>query len=79
MAVGDAAALAAQCDGVIFVIRVGKTPNDVLRRVVDQIESVKGRILGVVLNRADARRDGYYYYYQAYQRYYGADEGSAKR
>ena len=64
---------------MIFVIRVGKTPNDVLRRVVDQIESVKGRILGVVLNRVDPRRDGYYYYYQAYQRYYGADEGGAKR
>jgi protein-tyrosine kinase len=79
MAVGDASALAAQCDGVIFVIRVGKTPNDVLRRVVDQIESVKGRILGVVLNRVDPRRDGYYYYYQAYQRYYGADEGGTKR
>ena len=79
MAVGDAAALAAQCDGVIFVIRVGKTAHDVLSRVVDQIETVKGRILGVVLNRADPRRDGYYYYYQAYQRYYGADEGSAKR
>ncbi len=79
MAVADATALAAQCDGVIFVIRVGKTPNDVLRRVVDQIDAVKGRILGVVLNRADPRRDGYYYYYQAYQRYYGADEGGAKR
>jgi Mrp family chromosome partitioning ATPase len=63
---------------VVFVIRVGKTPNDVLRRVVDQIESVKGRILGVVLNRVDPRRDGYYYYYRAYQRYYGADEGNAK-
>ena len=79
MAVGDAAALAAQCDGVIFVIRVGKTAHDVLSRVVDQIETVKGRILGVVLNRADPRRDGYYYYYQAYQRYYGADEGNTKR
>ena len=78
MAVGDAAALAAQCDGVIFVIRVGKTAHDVLRRVVDQIDAVKGRVLGVVLNRADPRRDGYYYY-QAYQRYYGADEGGAKR
>jgi hypothetical protein len=32
-----------------------------------------------VLNRADPRRDGYYYYYQAYQRYYGSDEGGAKR
>jgi len=79
MAVGDAAALAAQCDGVILVIRVGKTAHDVLRRVVDQIDAVKGRILGVVLNRADPRRDGYYYYYQAYQHYYGADEGGAKR
>ena len=79
MAVGDASALAALCDGVVFVIRVGKTPNDVLRRVVDQIESVKGRILGVVLNRVDPRRDGYYYYYRAYQRYYGADESNAKR
>ena len=79
MAVGDASALAALCDGVVFVIRAGKTPNDVLRRVVDQIESVKGRILGVILNRVDPRRDGYYYYYRAYQRYYGADEGNAKR
>ena len=76
---GDASALAAQCDGVIFVIRVGKTAHDVLRHVVDQVDAVKGRILGVVLNRADPRRDGYYHYYQAYQRYYGADEGSAKR
>ena len=79
LAVGDAAALAAQCDGVIFVIRAGKTAHEVLRRIVDQIESVKGRILGVVLNRADPRRDGYYYYYRAYQRYYGADEGGSKR
>jgi capsular exopolysaccharide synthesis family protein len=78
LAVGDASALAAQCDGVIFVIRVGRTAHDVLRRVVDQINAVKGRILGVVLNRADLRRDGYYYYYQAYQRYYGADEGGGK-
>jgi protein-tyrosine kinase len=79
MAVADAASLAAQCDGVIFVIRVGNMAHDVLRRVVDQIEAVKGRILGVLLNRADPRRDGYYYYYQTYQRYYGSDDGSAKR
>ena len=48
MAVGDAAALAAQCDGVILVIRAGKTAHDILRRVVEQIEAVKGRILGVL-------------------------------
>jgi protein-tyrosine kinase len=77
MAVGDAAALAALCDGVVLVIQVGRTRHDLLRRVVDQVEAVKGRILGVVLNRADPRRDGYYYAYETYQA--GVDEGDARR
>ena len=79
MAVSDATALAALCDGVILVIRVGKTGHDLMRRVVDQIEAVKGRILGVVLNRADLRRDGYYGAYEAYQRYAAVNDGDAKR
>jgi len=79
MAVGDATALAALCDGVVLVIQVGRTAHDLLRRVVDQIEAVKGRILGVLLNRADPRRDGYYYAYEAYQRYTKADDGGARR
>lgn len=78
MAVSDATALAALCDGVILVIRVGKTPQDLLRRVVEQIEGVKGRILGVLLNRADPRRFGYYAAYEAYQRYAGIDDGGAQ-
>jgi protein-tyrosine kinase len=78
MAVGDAAALAALCDGVVLVIQVGRTAHDLLRRVVDQIEAVKGRILGVLLNRADTRQDGYSYAYEAYQRYAGVDAGRAK-
>ena len=79
MAVADATALAAQCDGVVLVIRVGKTAHDILRRTVDQIESVKGRILGVLLNAADSRRDGYYHYYHSYQRYYGSNESGDGR
>ena len=79
MAVGDATALAALCDGVVLVIQVGRTAHDVLRRVVDQIEAVKGRILGVLLNRADARRDGYYYAYEAYQQYAGANPDGSRR
>ena len=78
MAVSDATALAALCDGVILVIRVGKTPQDLLRRVVEQIEGVKGRILGVLLNRADPRRFGYYAAYEAYQRYAGIDDSGAQ-
>ena len=79
MAVGDATALAALCDGVVLVIQVGRTARDLLRRVADQIEAVKGRILGVLLNRADPRQDRYYYAYETYQRSAGVDAGGAKR
>lgn len=67
MAVSDAVALSAQCDGVILVVRVGAASADAVRRTAEQIESVGGRILGVLLNRADMRRDGYY---SDYFRYY---------
>ena len=78
MAVGDAAALAAQCDGLVLVIQVGRTAHDILRRVVDQIEAVKGRILGVLLNRADGRMDTYYRAYETYQNYADVDAGGAR-
>jgi len=74
ISVTDGIALAAQCDGVVLVIRVGAIAHEALRRVADQIEAVKSRILGVVLNSVDLRRDGYNYkyyrYYRAYQGYY---------
>ena len=78
MAVGDATALAALCDGVVLVIQVGRTAHDILRRVVDQIEAVKGRILGVLLNRADGRMDTYYRAYETYQNYADVDAGGAR-
>lgn len=72
ISVSDGIALAAQSDGVILVIRVGKIPHDVVRRAAEQIEAVKARILGVLLNGVDLRRDGYYYdYYRYYYAYYG--------
>jgi len=74
VAVADAVSLAAQCDGVILVVRTGKVPHEVVKRVATQIEAVKGRILGVLLNGVDIRRDGYYYdYYRYYHAYYGTD------
>ncbi len=67
IAVADGVALAAQCDGVILVVRAGVVAHDVIRRAVDQIESVKGKILGVLLNDVNLSRDGYHY---SYDRYY---------
>jgi capsular exopolysaccharide synthesis family protein len=66
--VADGVALAAQCDGVIMIVRVGAVSHDVIRRATEQIQAVKGKILGVLLNDVDLNRDGYHYkYYRYYQ------------
>lgn len=68
----DAVALSAQCDGVILVVRAGTVPHEAVRYAVDQIHGVKGRLLGVLLNRLDPRKSGpYKYYYRYYRGYYG--------
>jgi capsular exopolysaccharide synthesis family protein len=68
IAVADGVALAAQCDGVILIVRAGTVSHDVIRRATEQIQAVKGKILGVLLNDVDLDRDGYYYrYYRYYQ------------
>jgi capsular exopolysaccharide synthesis family protein len=75
VSVSDAIALASFTDGVVLVVSSGKVPHDVVRRAAGQIEAVKGRILGVVINNVNLRRDGYYYdYYRYYQSYYAVDE-----
>jgi capsular exopolysaccharide synthesis family protein len=63
-AVADAVSVAAVCDGVILVVRPGTIPVTVLRRAVEQVKQVKGRMLGVLLNRVDlgsADADSYGY------------------
>jgi hypothetical protein len=46
--------------------------------VVDQIDAVKGRVLGVLLNRADGRLDTYYRAYETYQGYAEVDARGAQ-
>ena len=73
IAVSDAIVLSAQCDGTLLVIRSGAISPELARRTAEQIAAVKGRILGVLLNGVDFRRDGYYSdYYRSYTAYYGA-------
>jgi protein-tyrosine kinase len=75
VSVADAIALAAFADGVVLVVQAGKVPQDVVRRAMGQIEAVKGRILGVVMNNVNLKRDGYYYdYYRYYHSYYSGDQ-----
>ncbi len=74
LSVSDAVALCARCDGVILVVRAGGVSSAVVRRAAEQIDAVKGRILGVVLNRVDMSRHGYYAEYHRYYRAYGDDD-----
>jgi capsular exopolysaccharide synthesis family protein len=58
----DASLLAAMADGAILVVEAGSTPYDLVKRAVEMIGT--GRVLGVVLNRAEVspRTYGYGYY-----------------
>lgn len=69
LAVTDAQIIATRCDGVILVIDSGKVKRDAALKVKQNLEHVKARILGVILNNVNRQsRDSYYYYY------YGAKE-----
>ncbi|HEX2439047.1 MAG TPA: CpsD/CapB family tyrosine-protein kinase [Methylomirabilota bacterium] len=76
VSVADAVALATFADGVVMVVQTGKVPHEVIRRATSQILAVKGRILGVVMNGVNLKRDGYYYdYYRYAGAYYSKGEG----
>jgi capsular exopolysaccharide synthesis family protein len=63
-AVTDAVVLSKQADGVMLVVRSGKTLRDEVTRSVKSIRSVNGTIVGVILNEiALEDRRGYYSYY----------------
>ena len=61
LATPDPLVLGRQVDGVIMVIRAGKTPKDYLAKALSSFNPNK--ILGVVLNGADLGLGSKYYYY----------------
>lgn len=62
--VADAAILGTAADGVVMVIRHGKTNRDQLQASSQRIEKVGARLFGVVVNMVPRRAaEGYYYYY----------------
>jgi capsular exopolysaccharide synthesis family protein len=78
LAVTDAAALAPSLDGVLLVVRPGKTRAGALRQTLEQLRQVNARVLGIVLNDVVIRGRAYGYHYKyyrnyaAYQNYYGS-------
>ena len=69
VAVTDAVVLSRMVDGVILVVKAGKTTRDLVLKAKRQLTDVGAPILGTVLNDFDMKAGGYryYYYYHSYR------------
>jgi capsular exopolysaccharide synthesis family protein len=65
----DAAVVAPQVDGAILVIEQGKVSRRFIKEVKKQLDNSGVKILGVVLNKVEVKKQGYYkkYYGNAYE------------
>ena len=70
----DSAILAAMVDGTMMVVVGGETPRETLHQAREILMQVNARILGVVINRVDIRRNYYSSYYYRYHYYYGQEK-----
>jgi len=82
IAVTDAMVLSNIVDGVILVVKCGKTLRDEAAHSKKLLLDVNANLLGVVINHLDLdnREYGhyYYYYYRRYGYYYGDRDAAAK-
>lgn len=69
LSVSDAAQLGRLCDGVILVVRAGRTHKQHARQAIDEFERNGAKVLGVVLNDvAPETADYYYSHYESAKR-----------
>lgn len=67
----DAVVLAPLTDGVLIAVQSHKTNRNAMEQVRDIMESVRAKLIGVVLNAVPSGRGGYgYYHYYHYYHYY---------
>lgn len=76
--VSDVLALANMTAGILFVVRVGSTHKDELKKAIEEIKFVNTELLGVILNSADSDaskrqkiKSGYGYGYSNKYKYSG--------
>lgn len=76
LGIADAVVASVQTEGVIMVVRSGKTPREAAQEAKKILESVNAKLLGVVLNAINEShlKYGYYSYYNYYSQNYGSNE-----
>ena len=71
LTVADSINIGHNVDGVIVILRSGKTQTDAARRAKDVLSGINANILGVVLNKINIRNEyGPYSYYNKYYQSY---------
>jgi capsular exopolysaccharide synthesis family protein len=75
LSTADAAILSSKMDGVLLVYRLGTVSRGLLKRSTTQLEQVKCRILGVILNgmKPDVSPDSHSFKYYKYYASYGEE------
>jgi len=64
--------LSAHIDGVLLISRSGMMNRKMVIKTVEQLQGAQANIMGIVLNRVDIKKEGYYkYYHKYYSKYYG--------
>jgi succinoglycan biosynthesis transport protein ExoP len=76
-AVAEPLALAPMVDGMVVVAGAEMVPRKAVAHSLERLAATRGRILGVVLNRAQVTKHSYYYGH--YYGYYGGDYGAEER
>ena len=74
IALSDAAVLSVVSDGVLLVFDGQRTSTAYAQKAVERLETVRARLLGVILNGVNLD-DPHYSYYQAYYSYYQMPNG----
>lgn len=67
LAVADAGIIASQADGVLFVVRAGKTQRRAIQQAQTRLQQMKADVIGCVLTQLDYYASGYYRYYRHYK------------
>jgi succinoglycan biosynthesis transport protein ExoP len=83
LAVIDSVIISSIADGMVIVIRAGKTRRKPLLGAVEELRRARANVIGVVFNGADLGMEGSYYskyyrYYRDYGQYGKEDQGDSQ-
>jgi capsular exopolysaccharide synthesis family protein len=65
--VADPGIISAQVDGILLVVRAGKTQRRTVLEAKDMLQKMKANVLGCVLTHVEYYLPGYHRYYQYYR------------